>query len=137
MVTAIGDVSKFMVDVSITGTMDDYEHDINSNLNNIISGAVKNLVADKAKEFESSLKASIGEATLGPLGDLQGLLGGVSGNGKLLESGESSLKDLLKQAVGGSSLIPGGKSLPIPGADKLPIPDDKELKIPEGFKLPF
>jgi uncharacterized protein (TIGR03545 family) len=134
---ALGDVREFMVDVSIKGTMDDYELDINSNLNNIISGAVKNLVADKAKEFESSLKASIGEATLGPLGDLQGLLGGVSGNGKLLESGESSLKDLLKQAVGGSSLIPGGKSLPIPGADKLPIPDDKELKIPEGFKLPF
>jgi hypothetical protein len=109
--------------------MEDYEIDIQSNLNNIISGAVKTLMRDKAKEFEASLKASIGKATLGPMGDLQGLLGGVSGNGKLLESGESSLKDLLKQAVGGSSPIQGGKGLPIPGADKLPIPD--------SFKLPF
>ena len=128
---ALGDVREFMVEVSVNGTMEDYELDIHSNLNNIISGAVKNLVADKAKEFESSLKASIGEATLGPLGDFQGLLGGVSGNGKLLESGESSLKDLMKQAVGGSSLIPGDKKLPIP------IPSGDNLPIPDSFKLPF
>ncbi len=128
---ALGDVREFMIEVSINGTMDNYEIDIQSNLNNIISGAVKNLVADKAKEFESSLKASIGEATLGPLGDVRGLLGGVSGNGKLLESGESSLKDLLKKAMGGSFLMPGGKKLPIP------IPSGENLPILDSFKLPF
>ena len=58
----LGDVKAFMIAVSIDGTLEDYELKINSNLNNIISGAVKNLVADKAKEFASSLKASIGDS---------------------------------------------------------------------------
>ncbi|MFT4579880.1 MAG: hypothetical protein ACI9UO_002729 [Nitrospinales bacterium] len=108
------------ITIGIRGTIENYQLDIQSNLNDIISGAVKNALAGKMKGFEGSLMKAIQQKAGGSIAGAKGSLSGLLGQNKILEENQSAYGGLLGQAKGGES---GIKSPP--------------LSLPGGFKLPF
>jgi|SaaInlStandDraft_7_1057024.scaffolds.fasta_scaffold07635_2 uncharacterized protein (TIGR03545 family) len=113
-------IDRINIAVSIRGTIENYQLDIQSNLNDIISGAVKNALAGKMKGFESSLMKAIQQKAGDSIAGANGSLSGLLGQNKMLEENQSAYGGLLGQAKGGAS---GLKSPP--------------LSLPGGFKLPF
>jgi uncharacterized protein (TIGR03545 family) len=113
-------IDRINITVSIRGTIENYQLDIQSNLNDIISGAVKNALAGKMKGFEDSLMKAIQQKAGGSITGANGSLSGLLGQNKILEENQSAYGGLLGQAKGGAS---GLKSPP--------------LSLPGGFKLPF
>jgi len=113
-------IDRINITVSIRGTIENYQLDIQSNLNDIISGAVKNALAGKMKGFEDSLMKAIQQKAGGSIAGANGSLSGLLGQNKMLEENQSAYGGLLGQAKGGAS---GLKSSP--------------LSLPGGFKLPF
>jgi len=113
-------IDRINITVSIRGTIENYQLDIQSNLNDIISGAVKKALAGKMKGFEDSLMKAIQQKAGGSIAGANGSLSGLLGQNKMLEENQSAYGGLLGQAKGGAS---GIKSPP--------------LSLPGGFKLPF
>jgi uncharacterized protein (TIGR03545 family) len=113
-------IDRINITVGIRGTIENYQLDIQSNLNDIISGAVKNALAGKMKGFEDSLMKAIQQKAGGSIAGANGSLSGLLGQSKMLEENKSAYGGLLGQAKGGAS---GLKSPP--------------LSLPGGFKLPF
>ncbi|MBC8285799.1 MAG: TIGR03545 family protein [Nitrospinae bacterium] len=116
---SLSSIDRISITVDIQGTIENYELGIQSNLNDIISGAVKKALAGKMEGFESSLmeaiQAKAGDSIAGANGSLSGLLG----QSKILEENQSAYGGLLGQAKGGAS---GLKSpLALPGGLKLPF----------------
>jgi uncharacterized protein (TIGR03545 family) len=113
-------IDRINITVSIRGTIENYQLDIQSNLNDIISGAVKKALAGKMKGFEDSLMKAIQQKAGGSIAGANGSLSGLLGQNKILEENQSAYGGLLGQAKGGAS---GLKSPP--------------LSLPGGLKLPF
>ncbi len=116
---SLSSIDRISITIGIRGTMENYQLDIQSNLNDIISGAVKKALAGKMEGFESSLmeaiKSKAGDSIAGANGSLSGLLS----QNKILEQNQSAYGGLLGQAKGGAS---GLKSpLALPGGLKLPF----------------
>jgi hypothetical protein len=118
---SLSTIDKFYVEANITGTLDNYNLDIETDVDKILAGATKKVVALKAKEFESKLKDSIGVNT-GPLLDsLLGSKGEVLDFQKILNGQNASLNNLLKKVTenllkdklgkaGGLGKVLGGKA---------------------------
>ena len=120
-------VENLYIAVQITGTLDDYSIQIESDLDQLLNRALRKVFDAKIKEFESRLKKSIAKATAGPLSETIGSLSGLLNLGKGLNANEASYKDLLGKATKSSLLGGTTKSAPL---NKL----KDQLK---GFKLPF
>lgn len=120
-------VENLYIAVQITGTLDDYSIQIESDLDQLLNRALRKVFDAKMKEFESRLKKSIAKATAGPLADTNTSLSGLLNLGKGLNANEVSYKDLLGKATKSSLLGGTTKSAPL---NKL----KDQLK---GFKLPF
>jgi len=120
-------VENLYIAVQITGTLDDYSIQIESDLDQLLNRALRKVFDAKIKEFESRLKKSIAKATAGPLSETIGSLSGLLNLGKRLNANEASYKDLLGKATKNSLLGGTTKSAPL---NKL----EDQLK---GFKLPF
>lgn len=114
-------VKSMNVKAHVSGSLEDFEIDLQSDLDKILKQAVGSLVAKQMARFEARLKEKIMERVDGPLKDLIGDLDGFEDISALLEDreklGEKVLQTAIKQAAGGA----------IPGTDKLP----------GGLKLPF
>ncbi|GEM_PF-597826 len=96
---SLSTIDKFYVKANIAGTLDNYSLDIDTDIDKILAGVTKKVVALKAKEFESKLKDSIGDNT-GPLLDsVLGSKGEVLDFQKILNGQNSSLNDLLGQVT--------------------------------------
>ncbi len=96
---SLSTIDKFYVKANISGTLDDYNLNIETDVDKILARATKKVVALKAKEFESKLKDSIGVNT-GPLLDsVLGSKGEVLDFQKILNGQNSSLNDLLKKVT--------------------------------------
>jgi uncharacterized protein (TIGR03545 family) len=118
---SLSTIDKFYVKANISGTLDNYNLNIETDVDKILAGATKKIVALKAKEFESKLKDSIGVNT-GPLLDsVLGSKGEVLDFQKILNGKNASLNDLLKKVTenllkdklgkaGGLGKVLGGKA---------------------------
>jgi len=119
---SLSTIDQINISVGISGTIDNYQLDIKSNLSEIISKAIKNVIGDKMKGFESSLMSAIQSQTGDVLSGANGSLSGLLGQNKILNDSGSAYGGLLGEAKGGASGL--GKS-------------KGGLSLPGGFKLPF
>jgi len=125
----LASTEKFYIKISIDGSRDNYDVSIDSDLDRIISKAIKGAVTGKAKEFEKSLKSSIFSATGSPLAGLNDSLGGLLKFDGLLGDKSSAWTGLLDKAR--ESVAPAGIKDKLPLNDKLPIPGGlKDLGLP-------
>ena len=119
---SLSSIDQIKISVGISGTIESYQLDIKSNLSEIISKAIKNVIGDKMKGFESSLMSAIQSQTGDALSGANGSLSGLLGQNKILSNSGSAYGGLLGEAKGGASSL--GKS-------------KGGLSLPGGFKLPF
>ena len=119
---SLSTIDRINISVGISGTIDNYQLDIKSNLAEIISKAIKNVIGDKMKGFESSLMSAIQAKTTDSLSGANSSLSGLLGQNKILNDSGSAYGGLLGEAQGGASGL--GKS-------------KGGLSLPGGFKLPF
>jgi uncharacterized protein (TIGR03545 family) len=125
----LASTDKFYLKIGIDGSQENYDLSIDSDLDKIISKAIKGAAMGKMKDFEKSLKSSIFSATGSPLAGLNDSMGGMLKFEDLLGDKSSAWTGLMDKAKEG--VAPAGIK------DKLPL---KELPIPGGLKdlgLPF
>ncbi|MEK9629054.1 MAG: TIGR03545 family protein [Nitrospinota bacterium] len=121
--SSLSSIDRININIGIRGTIENYQLDIQSNLNQIISGAVKKALAGEMAGFESSLMDAIQKKAGGSIAGANGSLSGLLGQGKILDQNQSAYGGLLGQAKGGASGLKS--SAPLPGG------------LPGGLKLPF
>ena len=119
---SLSTIDRINISVGISGTIESYQLDIKSNLSEIISKAIKNVIGDKMKGFESSLMSAIQSQTGDVLSGADGSLSGLLGQNKILRDSDSAYGGLLGEAQGGADGLGKSKGLP---------------SLPGGFKLPF
>ena len=119
---SLSTIDRINISVGISGTIESYQLDIKSNLSEIISKAIKNVIGDKMKGFESSLMSAIQSQTGDVLSGADGSLSGLLGQNKILSDSDSAYGGLLGEAQGGADGLGKSKGLP---------------SLPGGFKLPF
>ncbi|MDT7041332.1 TIGR03545 family protein [Candidatus Nitronereus thalassa] len=125
---AVSDISTLSVQAEITGTVQQYDVRIQSELDRILKEAagkmVKNLAASFGKDLQSAISAKVSE----PLKALTGSLGGLDSIGgeltNRLAKENDLLKGLLEQGLPKNALPKG-------------LPEGLPDKLPGGFKLPF
>ncbi|MZH03487.1 MAG: TIGR03545 family protein, partial [Nitrospinae bacterium] len=119
---SLSSIDRINISVGISGTMENYQLDIKSNLSEIVSKAVKNAFAGKMKGFESSLMSAIEAKTGGILSETNGSLSGLLGQNKILGDSGSAYSGLLGEAKSGAASKAVPKGLPsLPGGLKLPF----------------
>lgn len=119
---SLSTIDRINISVAISGTIENYQLDIKSNLSEIISKAVKNAFAGKMEGFESSLMSAIQSQTGDVLSGADGAFSGLLGQNKILSDSSSAYSGLLGQAKGGTSESTKPKSgLSLPGGLKLPF----------------
>ena len=104
--TSLSRVSLFTVTANITGTPDDYEVKVSSDLDRVLKDAVGSAIGEKAGAFEKDLQDAIQTRTGDALKGLQGDLRGLDALGGNIDSVEAQLSNLVKDAAHGA----GGKS---------------------------
>ncbi len=114
-------INQFYIKGEVNGTPDEYSLNIKTDLDQILAKSVKKLFDGKIKTFEADLKKSIAASTAQPLSEANGSVAGLMDFKKILQTEESTSKDLLSQATEKALL---GK---VPGADS----------VLKKFKLPF
>lgn len=119
---SLSTIDQINIAIGISGTIESYKLDIKSNLTEIISKAIKNVIGDKMKGFESSLMSAIQSEAGDSLSDANSSLSGLLGQNKILKESGSTYDGLLGQAQGGASGLTGSQ---------------KGLSLPGGLKLPF
>ncbi len=126
---ALASTDKFYMKIAIDGSRENYDVKIDSDLDRIISKAIKGAVTGKAKEFEKSLKSSIFSATGSPLAGLNDSLGGMLKLDNLLGDKSTAWTGLLDKAKEG--VAPASLKDKLPLKEKLPIPGGlKDLGLP-------
>ena len=118
---SLSTIDRINISIGISGTIENYQLDIKSNLAEIISKAVKNAFAGKMKGFESSLMSAIQSKTADSLSGANSSLSGLLGQNKILNDSGSAYGGLLGEAKGGASGLASPKSLSLPGGFKLPF----------------
>jgi uncharacterized protein (TIGR03545 family) len=119
---SLSSIDRIKISIAISGTIENYQLDIMSNLSEIISKSVKKAFAGKMKGFESSLMSAIQSQTGDVLSGANGSLSGLLGQNKILSDSGSAYGGLLGEAKGGASGLAKPKSgLSLPGGLKLPF----------------
>ena len=120
---SLSTIDRVNISVKISGTIENYQLDIKSNLSEILSKAVKSAVAGKMKGFESSLMSAIQSKTADSLSGANSSLSGLLGQNKIINDSGSAYSGLLGEAKvkGGASGLVNPKSLSLPGGLKLPF----------------
>jgi len=121
---AVSDISTLSVEADVTGTLEQYDVRIRSELDRFLKNAagkmVKNLAASFGKDLQSAISAKVAE----PLKSLTGSFSGLDSIGgdltRRLAKEHNLLEGLLKEGLP-KKVLPKG------------LPD----KLPGGFKLPF
>jgi len=124
----LASTEQFYLKITIDGSRDNYAVKIDSDLDRIISKAIKGALTGKMKKFDQSLKSSIFSATGSPLAGLEDSMGGMLKFDDLLGDKSSAWTGLLNKSK--ESAAPAGIQ------DKLPLKE----KLPSALKdlgLPF
>ncbi len=109
---ALADVHGFSVKAGITGTLDQYEVQLSSDLDRVLQEAVGKQIRAQLATFEAQLQAAIMEQVNGPLAELRGSLGGLDGIAAELAGRLNLGKDLLQLAKPSGGGAAGGFKLP-------------------------
>jgi len=112
---AISDISQLSVKADVTGTIEQYDVVLQSDLDEIVQKAAGKMVNDVAAQFKQDLEVALMKKTKAPIRNLQenlGSLGSIGGDltNRLAEN-NSVLQDLLKKGVP-KSILPDGLKLP-------------------------
>jgi hypothetical protein len=118
---SLSSIDRINIAIGISGTIDNYQLQIKSNLSEIIAKAVKKAFAGKMKGFESSLMSAIQSKTGESISGANGALSGLLDQNKILNNSDSAYGGLLGQAKGGASSLGKSKGLSLPGGLKLPF----------------
>ena len=108
--SALSAVSTFTVKADVTGTLDQYEVHLTSDLDRVLKEAAGKLVQDYADRITKELEAAVMAKVGGPLSELKGSFSGLGGVG-------DELAARLAQGAGSpkgspEKLLPGGFKLP-------------------------
>jgi len=76
---ALSDISNVSVKAEVTGTLDDYNLQLSSNLDTILKQAAGNAIKTQTARFEQQLKEGVMEKVKGPLADASGSYGDFGG----------------------------------------------------------
>ncbi len=109
--TALSETSHFAVKADITGTIDEYDIRLSSDLDQVIKAAAGGVLKKQAAVFEADLKKAIFAKVNGPLKDVEGQMGGLDMIGNELTSRLDLGNGLLGTAGGGKK----GRGLKLPG----------------------
>jgi len=109
--SALSGVSAFTLKADVTGTLDQYEVHLTSDLDRVLKEAAGKLVQDYADRITKELEAAVMAKVGGPLSELKGSFSGLGGIG-------DELAARLTQGAGSPKGLP-------------------EKLLPGGFKLPF
>jgi len=122
---AVSDISTLSVQADVTGTLDQYDIKIQSELDRVLQEAAGKMVQNLAASFSKDLQATISAKVAEPMKALTGSLGGLQGVGGELTSRLTKEKDILKNLLD-------------QGIGKKAIPEKILPKgLPGGLKLPF
>ncbi len=99
MVNALSNISRFNLKANITGTFDDFQMTITSDLDKTLKSAVGNLIKKEADQFKKALKQQVMAKVKAPVGQANGSLSGLGG----IE------KELLNRLNLGNGLLDGLK----------------------------
>lgn len=122
LTTSLSKVNQLSVGVGLGGTLSSPTMNINSNIGDIVSGALKNALGAEMAEQEKALRAELNKHTDAALKQLEGQLSQLQSQFlPQLSSQNKVVEDLLGQLKGKAT-----QSLPIPGGDK-PLKDLKNI----------
>jgi uncharacterized protein (TIGR03545 family) len=107
--SALSDVKGFTLKAEVTGTVEQYDVKVESDLDQVLKDVVGKQVQAQTARLETELQSAIAEKVAGPLNELKASLGGLDNIGTELASRLNLGSELLKGAKGGS---PGGFKLP-------------------------
>jgi len=107
--SALSDVKGFTLKAEVTGTVENYEVKLASDLDRVLKDVVGKQVQAQTARLETELQSAIAEKVAGPLNELKASFGGLDSVGTELASRLNLGTDLLKGVKGGS---PGGFKLP-------------------------
>jgi uncharacterized protein (TIGR03545 family) len=96
MSSALAGVKNFKATVSVTGTIDNYDVKIKSDLDRVLKQSVGSLAREESAKLEAKLKQAVFAKVNGPLKDSRGSLGGFGNIGDVLNKRLGSGSDLLK-----------------------------------------
>lgn len=112
---AVAGISQLSVKAEVTGTLQNYNVKIHSDLDRILQDAGGNMVKELAGSFGKELQAAIGAKVEGPLKSLTDSFGGLEAIGGVLGNRLAQEHDLLKNLLAGrgpQKSLPGGFKLP-------------------------
>jgi uncharacterized protein (TIGR03545 family) len=107
--SALADVNAFRLGATVTGTTQNPEVTVTSDLDAVLKNAVGKAVSEQTARLEADLKAAIAERVNGPLEDLKKQLAGYGEFGQGLASRTDVLNSLLTE-----KLPAKGKGLKLP-----------------------
>jgi uncharacterized protein (TIGR03545 family) len=107
--SALADVKAFHLGATVTGTTQNPDVKVTSDLDAVLKNAVGNMVSEQAARLERELKTAIAEKVNGPIDDLKKQLAGYGELGQALASRSEALNSLLSE-----KLSPKVKGLKLP-----------------------
>jgi uncharacterized protein (TIGR03545 family) len=105
IMASLAKVSAFTLTADITGTPENYQVKVSSDLDKVMKDAAGSMVRDQREKLEKELKKAVQEKTEAKLAGLKESMGGLSGQGGKLDGLQEKLNGMIKEA-GGSA---GGK----------------------------
>ncbi len=125
---AISGVDAFRLKAKVSGTLDDYDLKLESDLDRILKGAVGGAIKGATEGFERELRSAVLSETKGAIGGLGGDLGGLT-----------ALSDRLAGGITESGSVLSGIGAPKPSTDATRDKTAPPIKLPGGgeIKLPF
>jgi uncharacterized protein (TIGR03545 family) len=97
--SALADVKAFHLGATVTGTTQNPDVKVTSDLDSVLKSAVGKMMAEQAARLEADLKAAIAEKVNGPMEDLKKQLAGYGELGQALASRSDALNALLTDKV--------------------------------------
>jgi uncharacterized protein (TIGR03545 family) len=108
MASTLSDVKRFTIQATISGSPEDYDVKLSSDLDGVLKDAVGKQVRDQAAQFEEKLRNAVSEKVKDPLAELDSSLGGLNGFAEELTSrltmGDELLKELAQSGTKGLKL---------------------------------
>ena len=100
--SSLDKISAFTLTADITGTPENYQVKVSSDLDKVLKDAAGSMVREQRDRLEKELKKAVQEKTEAKLAGLKGDMGGLSGQGGKLDGMQERLNNMIKE-VGGSA----------------------------------
>lgn len=98
--SSLAKVSAFTLTADITGTPENYQVKVSSDLDKVMKDAAGSMVREQREKLEKELKKAVQERTEAKLAGLKGAMGGLGSQGDKLDGLQEKLNGLIKEAGG-------------------------------------